>query len=63
MQCDSINVSELAAKTSYKKEKGLYYSINVARNVARESANSYFIFPSDIELYPSPGKIDCAYCG
>ena len=33
------------------------YPVNVGRNVARETANSHYIFPSDIELYPSPGLI------
>ena len=27
------------------------------RNVARETAQTHFVFPSDIELYPSPGTI------
>ncbi len=40
---------------SYKDVHQLEYPINVARNVARETANTYFIFSSDIELYPSPG--------
>ncbi len=40
---------------SYKESNQLEYPINVARNVAREAANTYFIFSSDIELYPSPG--------
>ena len=35
----------------------LDYPVNVGRNIAREAANSYFIFPSDIELYPNPGLI------
>ena len=41
--------------TSYRKKNGLLYHINVGRNIARETANTYFIFPCDIELYPSPG--------
>ena len=32
--------------------------VNVARNIARESAATHFVFPSDIELYPSPGLIN-----
>ena len=35
----------------------LDYPVNVGRNIAREAANSYYIFPSDIELYPNPGLI------
>ncbi len=43
--------------TNYKQTKNLLYPINVARNIARESANTYFVFASDIELYPSPNTI------
>lgn len=43
--------------TSYKKKNDLDYPVNVARNVARETVNTHFVFPSDIELYPSPGTI------
>jgi len=39
---------------TFKKENNLTYPINVARNVAREMASTHFVFPSDIELYPSP---------
>lgn len=38
----------------YKNEKKLLYPVNVGRNIARESAPTYFMFASDIELYPSP---------
>lgn len=37
----------------YKTQKKLLYPVNVGRNVARESAQTHFILPSDIELYPS----------
>ena len=42
-------------KSSDKSVLNLTYPVNVARNVAREAANTHFIFPSDVELYPSPG--------
>lgn len=42
----------------YKTEKKLFYPVNVGRNIAREAANTYFIFPSDVELYPNPGLIE-----
>jgi len=42
---------------SYKSDHKLLYPINVGRNIARESANTYYVFASDIELYPSPGLI------
>ncbi|VVC89570.1 unnamed protein product [Leptidea sinapis] len=43
--------------TTYMKEKNLLYPVNVARNIARDAAVTYFILPSDIELYPSPNLI------
>lgn len=42
---------------TYRRAQSLTYPVNVGRNVARESANSHYIFPSDIELYPNPGLI------
>lgn len=42
---------------SYKMSSKLEYPVNVARNVARETATSHFVFPSDIELFPSPDLI------
>lgn len=42
---------------SYRNNSGLDYPVNVGRNIARTSANSHFVFPSDIELYPNPGLI------
>lgn len=33
------------------------YPINVARNVARETAQTHFVFSSDIELYPTRALI------
>lgn len=42
----------------YKAQKKLLYPVNVGRNVARESATTHYVLPSDIELYPSPGVID-----
>ncbi|KOC67874.1 N-acetyllactosaminide beta-1,3-N-acetylglucosaminyltransferase [Habropoda laboriosa] len=38
----------------YKNEKKLLYPVNVGRNIARESAPTYYVFASDIELYPNP---------
>ena len=40
-----------------RKNNSLTYPINVGRNIAREAANSHYILPSDIEMYPSPGLI------
>ena len=41
----------------YRKQKQLTYPINTMRNVGRVPATSHYIFPSDLELYPSPGLI------
>ncbi|CAG9769597.1 unnamed protein product [Ceutorhynchus assimilis] len=46
-----LNVS---SDQMYKAQKKLLYPVNVGRNVAREMAQTHFILPSDIELYPSP---------
>jgi hypothetical protein len=41
----------------YKSQKKLLYPVNVGRNVARETAQTHYVLPSDIELYPSPNII------
>ncbi|XP_023020841.2 beta-1,4-glucuronyltransferase 1 isoform X2 [Leptinotarsa decemlineata] len=50
-----VNVS---SENMYKAQKKLLYPVNVGRNVARETAQTHFILPSDIELYPSPNIIE-----
>ncbi|XP_041973730.1 beta-1,4-glucuronyltransferase 1 [Aricia agestis] len=45
------------ANSTYMKAKSLLYPVNVARNIARDSAVTHFILPSDIELYPSPNLV------
>ena len=42
---------------SYRSTNNLTYPVNVGRNIARQTATSHFVFPSDIELYPSPGML------
>merc|ERR1719330_2086970 len=42
------------SSNTYRKIHSMTYPVNVGRNIARETANSHYIFPSDIELYPSP---------
>ncbi|XP_018579178.1 beta-1,4-glucuronyltransferase 1-like [Anoplophora glabripennis] len=37
----------------YKEKNNLTYPINTARNIARTAAQTHFVFPSDIELYPT----------
>ncbi|CAH1155178.1 unnamed protein product [Phaedon cochleariae] len=41
----------------YKTRMNLTYPINVARNVAKLTAQTYLVFPSDIELYPTRNLI------
>lgn len=43
---------------TYKNTSKLKYPINIARNIARITAQTHFIFPSDIELFPSPNLIE-----
>ncbi|XP_069177063.1 beta-1,4-glucuronyltransferase 1-like [Procambarus clarkii] len=38
---------------TYRAHNKLLYPINVARNIARLAARTYFVFPADVELYPS----------
>lgn len=42
---------------TFKAMNNLTYPINVGRNLARQSALTHFVLPSDIELYPSPGLV------
>ncbi|CAG7642835.1 unnamed protein product, partial [Allacma fusca] len=42
---------------TFKKQKKLPYPVNVARNVAREMAQTHYVLASDIELYPNPNLI------
>ncbi|GFG34355.1 hypothetical protein Cfor_08795 [Coptotermes formosanus] len=49
-----VNVS---SATMYKTKAKILYPVNIGRNVARDSAVTHYILPSDIELYPSPGLI------
>nr|XP_053633266.1 beta-1,4-glucuronyltransferase 1-like isoform X2 [Cherax quadricarinatus]XP_053633267.1 beta-1,4-glucuronyltransferase 1-like isoform X2 [Cherax quadricarinatus] len=39
--------------TTYRQHKKLLYPVNIARNTARQAVQTYFVFPSDVELYPS----------
>lgn len=42
---------------TYTKHKNLLYPVNMARNIARETAMTHFVLASDIELYPSPNLV------
>nr|XP_027207266.1 beta-1,4-glucuronyltransferase 1-like [Penaeus vannamei] len=45
------------ATHTYKRAHNLTYPVNVARNIARRAAATYFVLASDVELYPSRGFI------
>jgi len=51
------NIPPPTSSNTYRKIHSMTYPINVGRNIARESSNSHYVFPSDIELYPNPGLI------
>lgn len=46
-----------AVKKLYKQRYFLPYPINIARNVARQMAETYYVLSSDVELYPSRGLV------
>lgn len=46
---------DTASVSGFRSMKGLPYPVNVARNVARSAAPTWFVLPSDVELYPSAG--------
>ncbi|KRJ98087.1 beta-1,4-glucuronyltransferase 1 isoform X1 [Drosophila yakuba] len=58
--CTSVSppYTRIPPTESYKSRANLTYPINVGRNIARQAANTHFIFACDIELYPSPGFVD-----
>jgi len=49
----SVNFSRVKSKVTFRHKMNLTYPINVARNVARENAQTHFTLSSDIELVPS----------
>lgn len=53
VDCDNF----VYPNTSFQSLNNLSYPVNVARNIARISAQTLYILPSDIELYPSVNLI------
>jgi len=56
--CDLPIKSLISSNSTYRHQHHLVFPINLARNVARISASTHFVFASDIELYPSPNLIE-----
>ncbi|XP_068231619.1 beta-1,4-glucuronyltransferase 1-like isoform X1 [Palaemon carinicauda] len=49
------NKDHTASIKGFRTIQGLPYPVNVARNIARSAASTWFVLPSDVELYPSAG--------
>uniref|UniRef100_T1JJI3 N-acetyllactosaminide beta-1,3-N-acetylglucosaminyltransferase n=1 Tax=Strigamia maritima TaxID=126957 RepID=T1JJI3_STRMM len=50
---DCLLRSNKDLRQTYRKKKNFSYPVNVARNIARVLASTYYVLPSDIELFPS----------
>nr|CAI5826384.1 unnamed protein product [Callosobruchus analis] len=56
---DTYNCTELPPyetlkdEDMYKARENLTYPINVARNIAKVAVQTYWVFPIDVELYPT----------
>ena len=57
VNCDSHPLLDPLSKTTYRTQHNIPYHINTARNVAIVTSTTYYILPSDSELYPSKGLI------
>lgn len=49
---------EVKPEHMYKNQQNLLYPINFARNLARSSAQTHFVFSNDVELFPSPNLVE-----
>lgn len=61
VNCQHYNRSKLLIKPDpgiFGTQDKPIFTSNVARNIAREAANTYFILPCDIQLYPSVGFVE-----
>ncbi|XP_017012697.2 beta-1,4-glucuronyltransferase 1 [Drosophila takahashii] len=47
----------VARKDLYRTRQGLYYPVNMGRNIARKASLTHYVLASDIELYPTPGLV------
>ena len=52
VNCDMFDPED-GAKITYRKQNALDYPVNVARNIARETATTHFVFPSGNIILPN----------
>ncbi|XP_045111113.1 beta-1,4-glucuronyltransferase 1-like isoform X2 [Portunus trituberculatus] len=52
IQCEQVTPRWFNV-TTYRQHKNLMYPVNLARNIARQAVQTYFVVSSDMELYPS----------
>lgn len=53
--CECNAEESTASIKTFRMDEGLPYPVNVARNIARTVAPTWYVLPSDVELYPSEG--------
>jgi hypothetical protein len=58
VNCSLDRHTHASGLPSYRAAKNLTYPINVARNVARENAETHFVLASDVELVPSAFAVE-----
>lgn len=44
--------------TSYRKDHNLAFPINIGRNAAHDASITHYVFPTDIDLFPSENVVD-----
>lgn len=49
---------EVDPSSMYRNQNSLLYPINFARNLARSSSQTHFVFANDVELFPSRNLVE-----
>lgn len=59
VDCNDIPPYEYTdPKFSYRSQHNLLYPVNFARNLARDASQTYFVFPNEVQLFPSPNLVE-----
>jgi len=58
VNCSFDRQTKAAGPPSFRAAQNLTYPINVARNVAKENAETHFVLASDVELVPSEFAVE-----